>query len=31
VTTTVRAWDEAYGIETGHRALLDWIGQWISR
>jgi hypothetical protein len=27
----VRVWYEAYGIETGHRALLDWTEQWISR
>jgi len=31
VIMLVRAWYESYGIETGHRALLDWIEQWISR
>jgi hypothetical protein len=30
VITTVRAWCEAYGIETGHRVPLDWIEQWLS-
>jgi hypothetical protein len=31
VTTMVRVWYEAYGIETGHPALLDWIDQWMPR
>jgi hypothetical protein len=31
VTKTVRVGYEANGIETGHRAPLHWIEQWISR
>jgi hypothetical protein len=31
VTTMVRVWYEAYGMETGNRALLDWTEQWLSR
>ncbi len=28
MTTTVRVWYEAHGIETGLHALLDWIEPW---
>ena len=31
MTTMVRVGYQACGIETGHRALPDWIGPWTPR
>jgi hypothetical protein len=31
VIATARVWREAYGTETGHRAVTDWAEPWIVR